>query len=109
MAVYFLQFTIYDFVDAHHRFLDPEWDGEPADLSGERSERTVSDGMDDELTLVHETDETPETASRRKLKIKLADGKEREIQHMVSTLYFDSNGQPMSAQKFLESLYGTLT
>jgi type I restriction enzyme R subunit len=24
-------FTIYDFVDAHQRFLDPEWDGEPED------------------------------------------------------------------------------
>ena len=36
-------FTIYDFVDAHQRFLDPEWDGEPEEpvmsLSQEKPNR----------------------------------------------------------------------
>lgn len=39
---------------------------------------------------------------------KIIEIKEREVQHMVSTLYFDLNGKPMSAQEFLESLYGKL-
>jgi len=29
-------FTIYDFVDAYHNFLDPEWDGEPIDETVEK-------------------------------------------------------------------------
>jgi type I restriction enzyme R subunit len=40
------------------------------------------------------------------IKIKLADGKERKIQHMMSTTFWHPDGTPMSAQQFIESLYG---
>ena len=40
--------------------------------------------------------------------MKLADGKERAIQHMVSTAFWHPDGTPMSAQQFMESLFGKL-
>jgi type I restriction enzyme R subunit len=43
-----------------------------------------------------------------KTRIKLADGKERMIQHMVATTFWSADGRPMSAAQFLESLYGAL-
>jgi type I restriction enzyme R subunit len=45
---------------------------------------------------------------RRKATVKLADGKERAIQHMVSTAFWHPDGTPMSAQQFMESLFGKL-
>ena len=44
--------------------------------------------------------------SKRTIKIKLADGKERTIQHMMATTFWLPDGTPMSAQQFMESLYG---
>jgi type I restriction enzyme R subunit len=40
--------------------------------------------------------------------VKLADGKERTIQHMMVTTYWHPDGTPMSAQQFMELLYGKL-
>ena len=96
-------FTIYDFVKAHHHFNDPEWDGEPIepepkDIAGEPRERVV-----------RETEREFEPAPRpQKIKVKLADGKARTIQHMVATTFWHPDGTPMSAQQFLELLFGKL-
>ena len=43
----------------------------------------------------------------RKLKIRLADGKVRELQSMTST-YFYVDGKPISAEEFLQKLFKTL-
>ena len=43
-----------------------------------------------------------------KIKVRLADGKERTIDHMVATSFWGPDGKPMSAVEFLRSLYGTL-
>ena len=40
--------------------------------------------------------------------MKLADGKERTIQHMIATTFWHPDGTPMSAQQFLEMLFGKL-
>jgi type I restriction enzyme R subunit len=40
--------------------------------------------------------------------VKLADGKERTIQHMMSTTFWHPDGTPMSAQQFMEMLFGRL-
>jgi type I restriction enzyme R subunit len=45
---------------------------------------------------------------RRKVKVKLADGKERAIQHMAVTTFWHPDGTPMSAQEFMETLFGKL-
>ena len=45
---------------------------------------------------------------RNKVKVKLADGKERTIQHMTATTFWHPDGTPMSAQQFMEMLFGKL-
>jgi type I restriction enzyme R subunit len=45
---------------------------------------------------------------KAKVKVKLADGKARAIQHMMVTTFWHPDGTPMSAQQFLETLYGKL-
>ncbi len=42
------------------------------------------------------------------VKIKLADGKEREIKHMASTSFWSAEGRPISAEEFLKNLFGEL-
>jgi type I restriction enzyme R subunit len=42
------------------------------------------------------------------VKIKLADGKARAIQHMAMTTFWHPDGTPMSAQQFMELLFGQL-
>jgi type I restriction enzyme R subunit len=53
--------------------------------------------------------QTPCKCERRpKVKVKLADGKERAIQHMTATTFWHPDGTPMSAQQFMETLFGKL-
>jgi type I restriction enzyme R subunit len=40
--------------------------------------------------------------------VKLADGKARNIQHMMATSFWHPDGTPMSAHQFLEMLFGRL-
>jgi type I restriction enzyme R subunit len=42
------------------------------------------------------------------VKIKLADGKVRQFQHMVNTTFWNPDGRPISAEEFLQSLFGAL-
>ena len=42
------------------------------------------------------------------MKVKLADGKARTIQHMMMTTFWHPDGTPMSAQQFMELLFGKL-
>lgn len=93
-------FTIYDFVDAHHHFADPEWDGEPE----EPVEKPEPIDRPPKTTKEPTVDYEPKI----KIKVKLRDGKEREIQHMASTLYYSADGRPISAQQFVENLFGVL-
>lgn len=94
-------FTIYDFVDAYHHFADPEWDGEPIEPEP-RAEREKKDVPEKEDA------KSEEKEKRTKIKIKLRDGKEREIQHMMSTSFWGKDGKPMSAEEFMHSLFGEL-
>lgn len=48
------------------------------------------------------------TEKPKRIKVKLADGKERTIQHMMSTSFWHPDGTPMSAQQFMELLFGKL-
>ncbi|MDP2776822.1 MAG: type I restriction-modification enzyme R subunit C-terminal domain-containing protein, partial [Anaerolineales bacterium] len=92
-------FTIYDFVDAHHNFADPEWDGPP-------EEPVIDDPKPSSKPKTSEL--PPEYEPRVKVKIKLSDGKEREIQHMATTLFYDADGKPLTAEQFMEKLFGKL-
>jgi type I restriction enzyme R subunit len=45
---------------------------------------------------------------RRKVKVKLADGKERTIQHMSATSFWSPDGSPISAAQVIQRLFGDL-
>jgi type I restriction enzyme R subunit len=108
-------FTIIDFYDNVKHFSDPEWDGEPeAEINIKKTETIPSDneypeGVEDSGpdkpydNNISEEEQLPE-----KLTIRLSDGKERTIKHMVETLYFGSDGKAISAKQFLQNLFGTL-
>jgi type I restriction enzyme R subunit len=97
-------FTIYDFVKAHHHFNDPEWDGEPIEPEP-KAPRPVPAPPGTPVP----PGPGPEPGPRRqRVKIKLADGKARTIQHMMCTTFWHHDGTPMSAQQFLELLFGKL-
>jgi type I restriction enzyme, R subunit len=100
-------FTIYDFVKAHQHFNDPTWDGEPVDPEPkiQESTRTPVDPTD---PLPPEDPREPRGPKPVRAKVKLADGKERSIQHMVATTFWHADGTPMSAQQFMEMLFGKL-
>ena len=100
-------FTIYDFVKAYEHFNDPEWDGEP--IEPEPSEpkppkgSNGSDGGDDTPK-----EPTPPNPRPEKIVVRLAEGKERTIQHMSATTFWDPSGKPMSAAEFVQKLFGEL-
>lgn len=94
-------FTIYDFVDACHHFADPEWDGEPI-------EPEPKEPPSGPRPPPGPPPPPPPGPERKKLKIKLSDGKERELQHMIATSFWSADGRPISAEEFLRSLYGAL-
>ena len=98
-------FTIYDFVDAYYHFADPEWDGEPVEPATKRETREPKDSPGESPVMIADP---PTQPPRQVLKIKLRDGKEREIQHMIATSFWGADGKPMAVQDFLENLYGAL-
>jgi len=97
-------FTIYDFVKAHHHFIDAEWDGEP--LEPDTVMKKVPMQPDPDRERVRE--KHPEYVKPQKIKVVLADGKARTIQHMMATTFWHPDGTPMSAQQFMEMLFGKL-
>lgn len=119
-------FTIHDFVKAHQHFLDPEWDGEPAPPE----EGDPCPSCSGSPCVCVEPPPGPclvcgqspcacpkEPCSqcgqrpcicRKRAKVTLADGKERAIQHMTCTSFWHPGGTPMSAQQFMELLFGKL-
>lgn len=101
-------FTIYDFVKAHLNFNDAEWDGEPIEPTptqpGTPTATPYPPTKPDDLPNTRE----PGGERPQKLVVKLADGKTRTIQHIVSTSYWGPDGKPLSPAQFLENLFGTL-
>ncbi|MGE0641843.1 MAG: type I restriction-modification enzyme R subunit C-terminal domain-containing protein, partial [Thermoanaerobaculia bacterium] len=97
-------FTIYDFVKAHHHFSDPEWDGEPIEPEPKPEPKPGPIAPKPEPPGPGPGPRPP----RMRIKVKLADGKARTIQHMMSTTFWHPDGTPMSAQQFMEMLFGKL-
>lgn len=128
-------FTVYDFVQAYKKFSDPEWDGPAETVEDLCGECDVCGKLPCECSELKEPEEkfkrcevcgnlrctcekspvepcsecgeVPCTCPRI-VRVRLADGKEREIQHMISTLFYDVDGNPISSAEFLESLFGEL-
>jgi len=121
-------FTIYDFVKAHHHFSDPEWDGEPIEPEEPKScpkcgcrPCECEKAPPNPCSVCSKSPcECPKELcpvcgklycvckKKKRAKVKLADGKERTIQHMMATTFWHPDGTPMSAQQFMELLFGRL-
>jgi len=114
-------FTIYDFVNAHEHFKDPEWDGEPLDPvepDGRGSPRTCNVcGQKpcicpkEPIPLCDVCENDPcvcETAPKPMLKIRLSKQKELEIDSMIKTSFWSPDGKPISAEQFIKSLFGDI-
>lgn len=121
-------FTIYDYVDAYHHFADREWDGEAepcedcgqlvCECAGTTQPPHQPCKVCGQTPCVCEKKpqkpcpacgERPCVCNKvRKIKVKLRDGKEREIQHMMSTSFWSADGKPISSEEFLNNLLGTL-
>ncbi|WP_242158204.1 EcoAI/FtnUII family type I restriction enzme subunit R [Aestuariivivens sediminis] len=117
-------FTVYDFVNAHDHFKDPEWDGEPLEPepygNGERKKRNCKKcGQPKPCQCIEEPEPTCEVCNndpcvcdeppKKMIKVKLADNKVREIDSMIKTSFYNPvTGAPMSAQEFLDQLFGDL-
>jgi len=120
-------FTIYDFVDAYHHFADPEWDGDallcevcgqlvcecqtgpklspqPCKICGQTP--CVCEKKPKEPCEI--CGELFCNCNKKKIaKIKLANGKELEINSMVQTSFWNG-GKIISSEEFLNNLFGEL-
>ena len=121
-------FTIYDFVRAYEHFNDPEWDGEPVEPEPCRrcgnlpctcvvQPPTVCERCGQRPCVCNIIVDPPpvcpkcrqiECVCKKKVKIKLADGKERLLQHMTATTFWGPDGKPISAAQFVAGLFGEL-
>lgn len=101
-------FTIYDFVKAYEHFSDPEWDGDAIEVETATSPAPLPKPQP--TPYATQPPSTPPEVRERaaKIKVKLADGKVRTIQHMMATSFWHPDGTPMSAQQFMEALFGKL-
>jgi type I restriction enzyme R subunit len=100
-------FTVYDFVKAYEHFNDPEWDGEPEEPQSIELRAKEDAGEVRELPGTY-NDPQDKPRKPQTIKVKLADGKERTIQHMMATSFWSPDGKPMSATQFMERLFGDL-
>jgi len=115
-------FTIYDFVNAHNHFQDPEWDGEPLEpeiyepgqpkicktcgqtpcmCSKEPEPEYVCPECENEPCVC-------DIPSRKIIKVKLSDNNVRELDSMVKTSFWSPEGKPISATQFIERLFGDI-
>ncbi len=121
-------FTIYDFVRAHEHFSDPDWDGEPLEpepcarcgqipciCAVDPPQPCAQCGQNPCVCEKEPPEPCPECGEqpcvcdkKRKVKVRLADGKERAIQHMSATSFWSPDGNPISAAEFVQRLYGEL-
>ena len=99
-------FTIYDFVEAHEHFKDEEWDGPPLDPEinenpGRKKKKKKNP------TIIVESDPFDEPV-KKMIKVQISDSAVREIDSMVKTTFWDPDGTPISAEKFMQALFGEI-
>ncbi len=113
-------FTIYDYVKAYHHFKDPAWDGPPLDPPEPATKPPKKDcevcGQSPCICKIT----PPEPceicgyvvcrcdAKKKMITVQLSDGKVRQFQSMVTTSFWSADGKPISAQEFLQQLYGAI-
>jgi type I restriction enzyme R subunit len=102
-------FTIYDFVKAHQKFDDPEWDGDPADiiLDDPKAPTPKRDAdAPEEPAKPRDPSEPEEPSSKPEMvQIELARG---HFINIAATTFWGPDGKPISAKDFIERMYGEL-
>jgi type I restriction enzyme R subunit len=100
-------FTIFDFVKAHYNFADPEWDGDPIEEIKSTS-KAKNNALLSEPTREPYAAEASEETKSEKIKIKLSDGKTRQIKHISSVMYWSPEGKPITAREFVGRMFHDL-
>src|SRR3990167_3788790 len=100
-------FTIFDFVKAHYNFADPEWDGNPIEVTPSNTSRKNDFIVVEPKPEPYGTDPAEEPRPE-KIKIKLSDGKTRQIKHISSVMYWSPEGKPITAREFVERMFEDL-
>lgn len=100
-------FTIYDFVEAHEHFKDDEWDGPPIQPPPKtpKHDPPEDDPPSDDPPPDDYTDDKP---VKKMIKVKLSQDAVREIDSTVSTSFWDPQGKPISAEQFMQTLFGDI-
>ena len=124
-------FTVYDFVKAYERFNDVEWDGDPVCPicgnypctceKGEGGEKKPPRDNHRPCPVCGEypcvcppkpcpvCGQYPCVCKRpEKIKIRLSDGKTRNIKHIVTDMFWGGDGKPITVEEFLNSLFGKM-
>ncbi len=108
-------FTVFDFVKAHEHFRDDEWDGPPKPPEPRNTYSTDEEasGVEEPLILepCQECQNDPcvcDNPPRRIIRVKLSGNKEREIDSTVKTSFWSPEGKPISAEEFIQQLFGDL-
>ena len=114
-------FTIYDFVNAHNHFNDPNWDGPPLPPDEPKPypppKPCIICGESPCVCRVEDPEPCPECGNipcvcekppKRMIKVKLSDHKVREFDSMVKTSFWSPDGTPISAEQFIKNLFGEL-
>lgn len=121
-------FTIYDFVKAYENFNDPSWDGDPVcSKCGNDPCTCEEDGRQPQPPKICSSCEQspcvcPPTQAicpdcganpcvcqrQEKLQIRLSDNRARQIRHIKTEMFWGADGKPVSAEEFLQELFGKL-
>ena len=120
-------FTVYDFVDAHHHFQDPEWDGEPEPCEDcgntpctcEVSVRSHCSVCNQKPCVCDKPEGEPcevcgyvdcicDKKPAPQPTIKLPNGRTVDINPQVKTTFWSLDGRQITAQEFLNILFGDL-
>lgn len=113
-------FTIYDFVQAHEHFRDPEWDGDPVapDDPGSvggticqacETRPCICPKPPKEDCTECENDPCSCESSRDKFtRVKLSKSREIAIDSMINTTFWNGDGSMISAEEFIQQLFGDL-
>lgn len=114
-------FTVFDFVNAHEHFLDPQWDGEPLEPEEPKTkgpkgpckhcgkkpcECIISDP--EICDVCFNTPCVCEEGPRKMVRVTLAKGKELEFDSMVQTSFWSPSGTPITSAQFIQQLFGDL-
>ena len=101
-------FTIFDFVKAHYNFNDPEWDGEPLEVTEPNNRERPRPQVREADSERYRTENNEEEQAVEKIKIRLSDGKTRQIKHISSVMYWSPEGKPITAREFVERMFDDL-